>query len=646
MSNVEGSTLSLKEFREKYYDAVFQWYLEMEKKNLLRENYYRILEWDIKSPLKITFLGELNNGRSSLINSLLKIPDLLPVSSKRQTKVCSFLFPQYNLQVSGYSHSNEHALLVDEDKNHKEVFEFANLPTLLKDQKLSSDRYSFYIYMNHPILNEHVVLVDTPGFNSTEEGIKFYPVELAKQSDIIIMVSDLNKSFSKQHEEFISKLGLHTEKIVLVINKADLCTSKQDIVDTLTHVASYQEKLNVNFPKFLYSSIKSEQKKETETKEKIWDNSLFENHLKMLINDKNNLRAKNWTLNILETLYNVLNSRNGNIKALMDDIDSVVQNIRTEGENLKSLLEYIEKERVTDDTQVNRTIMILEDEARKIVFKESEDTSRLLAEEYLNWKKRRGTKNFQKKITGKFQEHILKAIDNFNEYFNNEIVNFHLHWFNIMTKILDTRLFDKEMQASEVEDTRQILYLYLFENHFFWKHQKYQELLEKLKSKKYNAIVKNPDLLYGILSWANLFFFDVNSDKYVLNRIIDGCPILQIPEETRRALSSKMWNIQKAPGIFSFGNYKQFRKKLHDSLEDYHNSLFQKLENIVIKEINKFRKSAKTALQEIEAEIRRAFLSKTTQKVEEQSKEALKDIGKRLQEVIGDTPLPFEKSED
>ena len=435
----------------------------MEKQHLSRENYFKILEWDMNGPLKIVFVGEFNHGRSSLINSILKMPDLLPVSSKRQTKVCTYMFPHYHIQVSGFGHSTEHALLIDKEKNHMEVFDFSNLSVLLKDQKLSSDRYVFYIYLNNPLLNEHITLVDTPGFDSSEEGVQFYPINLAKQSDIIVMVSDLNKSFSKQHEKFINQLGIHTNKLILVINKADLYTSKQDIVDTLTHVASYQERLEIDFPKFLYSSMQSEPPEE---KVKMWENSQFEDHLKTLIKNRNTTRAKNWTLNILETIYNILGRKNGNVRTLLDDMDAIVKNINEEETNLKSLLENIEKERVTEDTQVNRTIMILEDEAKKIIYKESEDAYRFFSEKYLGWRKRKATINFQKSVTKKFQEHILKAIDTFNEYFEKEIKNFCHHWFNIMTKILDTRFFDRNLKTSEVEETRQILYLYLFENYY------------------------------------------------------------------------------------------------------------------------------------------------------------------------------------
>ena len=651
MPGVEDLTLSLKEFSEKYYDAVYKWYLEMEKRNLLRENYYKILEWDMNGPLKIVFVGEFNHGRSSLINSLLKMPDLLPVSSKRQTKVCTYMFPHYHIQVSGFGHSTEHALLIDKEKNHKEIFDFSNLSALLKDQKLSSDRYVFYIYLNHPLLNEHITLVDTPGFDSTEEGVKFHPINLAKRSDIIVMVSDLNKSFSKQHEEFIKQLGIHTNKLILVINKADLYTSKQDIVDTLTHVASYQERLEIDFPKFLYSSIPFEQPKEkpskdAEEKVKMWENSQFENHLKTLIENRNTTRAKNWTLNILETIYNILGGKNGNIRTLLDDMDSIVKNINSEETNLKSLLEHIEKERVTEDTQVNRTIMILEDEAKKIIYKESEDAYRFFSEKYLGWRKRKATINFQKSVTKKFQEHILKGIDTFNEYFNKEIKNFCLHWFNIMTKILDTRFFDRNLRTSEVEETRQILYLYLFENHFFWNHQKYAELIEKLRVRRYEEIIKNPDLLYGVLSWADLFFFDINSEKFVLNKIIKGCPIPHISDETRNLISRNVWEIQKAPGLFSFGNFKKFRERVNDTLDLYHREIFQKLENIIINEIHQFKITSKAALQETESQIRSAFLSKIKQKMEEYFQDQLRDIGKRLQAAIGDTPMPFEQTKE
>ncbi|GAG42627.1 unnamed protein product, partial [marine sediment metagenome] len=129
--------------------------------------------------------------------------------------------------------------------------------------------------------------------------------------------------------------------------------------------------------------------------------------------NRNTTRAKNWTLNILETIYNILGRKNGNVRTLLDDMDAIVKNINEEETNLKSLLEHIEKERVTEDTQVNRTIMILEDEAKKIIYKESEDAYRFFSEKYLGWRKRKATINFQKSVTKKFQEHILKAIDTF-----------------------------------------------------------------------------------------------------------------------------------------------------------------------------------------------------------------------------------------
>ena len=143
-----------------------------------------------------------------------------------------------------------------------------------------------------------------------------------------------------------------------------------------------------------------------------------------------------------------------------------------------------------------------------------------------------------------------------------------------------------------------------------------------------------------------MFFFDVNSEKYVLNKINEGCPILQISEETRESLSSNRWKYQKAPGIFSFGNFKKFREELHTAFQIYHDEIFRRLENAVMKEINKFRTSSKTALQEIESEIRSAFLSKVKQKMEEQSKEQLRNIGKRLQEAVSVNLEPFEKNHE
>jgi len=82
----QSPTLTIKEFCSKYYEDVYEWFQLMGRQGLLGENTWRVTEWERHHPLRIAFVGEFNHGRSSMINSLMGLSNILPVSSKRQTR--------------------------------------------------------------------------------------------------------------------------------------------------------------------------------------------------------------------------------------------------------------------------------------------------------------------------------------------------------------------------------------------------------------------------------------------------------------------------------------------------------------------------------------------------------------------------------
>jgi len=655
MLDIQTQVLSLEEFCTKYYDDVHKLFHLMQQHGIMGESTWRFLQWGQLQPLRISVVGEFNHGRSSLINSLLGKPDLLPVSAKLQTRIRTFIFPLYYIKLSGYGPIREHVQLVNELRQTREIYELNNLPSLLQDEQIEPKSHAIYIYLNNPLLNQQVTLIDTPPFDldatSPEES---FMLTLSKQSDLILLVTDLNKSFSRHHEEFINELSIHIRKLTLVINKADLYTSRKDLMDTLTHIASFQEKAGRQFPRYLYSSIsefeeKNEKKKagkgDEETGESLWDNSQLHDYINNAVENRFEFRARNWTLNILEILYTISKKDDGKVTPLLNEIKDVV-NFLCEKKRIAAVFDEIEKAREADDTRVNRSLLHLEDETKKIVYESANNSMSVLNESFVQWSRRKDSRPIQLKISKSIETAIRSAIDRFNEFFKKEIPNFRLQWFNNFTQIMDMRIFDSNLQASEIEEIRQIILQYLFENQYSHKQQSWKNLLERLRSRGYESTANSPNILSGLLTWTNKLFIDVSAKEFLLWQIQEGAAIPQITVGARTKLSQNTWDIRTPPFFWMFGGRRRFQEQLHLELETYHAKKIKELETAILDVVHEFRESVKKSLQSIESEVRGTFIDRSKQKGAEEFQQRLWGVGNHLQNLIGETLLPFEKERE
>ena len=214
----------------------------------------RLFSWIMPAPLKILVAGEYNHGKSALINFLLGRNNLLPVSPKRETKITTFLYPLYFSNFGGFGVNHEHALLVNKKEKSFQVVQLPDLKATVSDPNLVPDDHDLYIYLDNKLLYRNVVFIDTPGF-AVEHDNECYPQSLAKASDVILLVSDLNKPFTRYHDRFIKLIGNHSRKIITAVNKVDSATNLQDIRDAVTHLTAHKHEYAFNFPHYLVSAL-------------------------------------------------------------------------------------------------------------------------------------------------------------------------------------------------------------------------------------------------------------------------------------------------------------------------------------------------------------------------------------------------------
>ena len=192
--------------------------------NLEINNNKFIKDIDIKDNINITFVGEINAGKSSLINSLIG-DDLLSVGIRRTTLSNTSVIRTSVLEQN-YEHNN---YLYLSKSNRLDVF--------FKDNKVS--------------------LIDTIGLNDPckdKEQYEWFNKNLDK-SDIVFFVTSYEKCFSTESEQnafkkIYSKINEmnkndHNICLAIIITKIDTKNSDKEYKKQVEEINNFLESLNL-----------------------------------------------------------------------------------------------------------------------------------------------------------------------------------------------------------------------------------------------------------------------------------------------------------------------------------------------------------------------------------------------------------------
>lgn len=209
----------------------------------------KLVEQRLADPrLYLAVLGEFNSGKSMFINRLLGAP-LLPVAPIVATGVAIHIVPGKRTRVAVRfngeniwwyfpAEPDESPLLdrLDPSGGH------ATMPTVLQavctDHALTRLIRAVRLTHSAPLLDRGVVLIDTPGFNSTTPGHAAIAQRIAaERADMAVLVVPSYSPVSMTTAEFLAgPLAHHLDRCVFVVTKlAQVDVDERD--DLLRHIA-------------------------------------------------------------------------------------------------------------------------------------------------------------------------------------------------------------------------------------------------------------------------------------------------------------------------------------------------------------------------------------------------------------------------
>ena len=173
----------------------------------------------VRQSFHLVVLGEFNRGKSSLINALLQ-RDVLPTDVLPTTALL-------HVVESG----TEEACDVVYTDGRVEHLGIDGLPFLasISPDKAATVRYVSVQLPGVPLLDQGVVLIDTPGVNDLRDTRAEITVNILPYADAAIFVLDPAAPLTRSEADFLTSrvLESHIDSILFVLGKADRLDSEE-----------------------------------------------------------------------------------------------------------------------------------------------------------------------------------------------------------------------------------------------------------------------------------------------------------------------------------------------------------------------------------------------------------------------------------
>jgi len=258
----------------------------------------------------VVFAGNISNGKSTVVNSLIK-QNLLPSSvgsttanlfliKKGDNKIVTFL----NNEIQEYDLTSEKLKELNNKKFDKIEVHLDNFP-----------------YKN-------VVFIDTPGINDIDKEKELISLEYIPFADIVVFVLDISKGLTKSEEEFFNNkiLKSHKDKIFILLNKLDTIDDEGYMPKVLQDYQTFK----ISAKKYLAGVILQDENKIKESNFSEFKNS-FENYLNSL--DIVKLK-KTRTKKLLEDINQIAEFQ----------INEIMENLKLSKEELQIKLDKLKNE--------------------------------------------------------------------------------------------------------------------------------------------------------------------------------------------------------------------------------------------------------------------------------------------------------------
>ncbi len=173
-------------------------------------------QWNEQN-LVVVACGDIKRGKSSLLNAILDRTNLLPVDADVATSVHLVIryAEQFGITVTRIDDRGEP---VQESIGVEELIDVASMRG---DASRREGVSAVEIGLDHPVLARGVVLIDTPGVGGMSRGHRDLALAALGQADALLFTVSAEEPVAKSELEFLVEASERTERIILVVTKAD-----------------------------------------------------------------------------------------------------------------------------------------------------------------------------------------------------------------------------------------------------------------------------------------------------------------------------------------------------------------------------------------------------------------------------------------
>jgi predicted GTPase len=174
---------------------------------------------------QVVVVGEKKRGKSSLINALLRRPDLLPVDSDIATSVHVSVYAADEDQacVTMDGAADESAIAFDQ------IAEYAALDPHSMEMMHPNVR-SVRVGIQDPLLEQGIVLVDTPGVGGLVSGHAALTLSALSLADALLFVVNGSSELTASECTFLGRATERVSAVVFVLAQTDKYPKWRDVV--------------------------------------------------------------------------------------------------------------------------------------------------------------------------------------------------------------------------------------------------------------------------------------------------------------------------------------------------------------------------------------------------------------------------------
>ena len=173
---------------------------------------------------RVVVVGETKRGKSSLVNALLRQPDLSPVDLDVATSAFLEFRPGSRVTVRAYVSGQENPEII-------EPSELSDWATVLGNRSSGHPPpRSVVVESDSLILRSGIVLVDTPGVGGLDASHGDITLEALRHASALLFVVDATAEISRPEMEFLKRAAETIDLVLFALTKKDAVSDYESIL--------------------------------------------------------------------------------------------------------------------------------------------------------------------------------------------------------------------------------------------------------------------------------------------------------------------------------------------------------------------------------------------------------------------------------